>query len=52
MEAEEEWLQETSLAATRLTLGAEKWRAAVAAGEQLTMTAALAEAALAGTGDT
>lgn len=51
-EAEEEWLRETSLAAARTALGSQRWGAAVAEGERLTITAALAEAAHAGAGDT
>ncbi|WP_404390711.1 ATP-binding protein [Humibacillus xanthopallidus] len=50
-DAEEEWLRETSLATARTALGSQRWAAAAAEGERLTTTDALAEAALAGTGD-
>ena len=50
-EAEEDWVRETSLAAARTALGPQRWAAALAQGERLTITAALAEAALVGTGD-
>jgi tetratricopeptide (TPR) repeat protein len=49
--AEEDWLRQTSLATSRTVLGAQRWTAAVAEGERLTITAALAETAFAGTGD-